>query len=270
MRGFPPFAKRSAGSFFKFDPFRGALWKTKAQDSAGIFHQNHLSMLLMLEEKVFPLLRRAAKAPPLDFIKGLTENLANPFLIYPTSKEELPMKKYWQLFITFARIGLFTIGGGYAMLPMMQSELVERHGWATEQEMMDYYALAQCTPGAIAVNVSTFIGYKIAGVLGGVIATLGLVFPSLVIIIAIAAVLGNVSELPAVKNAFAGIRVGVAVLMINSVIKLARAAIVDWKAVLIFLAVFGGAVFTPVSPMIYIVAAGVAGILLKTWEVKAK
>ena len=99
------------------------------------------------------------------------------------------MKKYWQLFITFARIGLFTIGGGYAMLPMMQSELVERHGWATEQEMMDYYALAQCTPGAIAVNVSTFIGYKIAGVLGGVIATLGLVFPSLVIIIAIAAVL---------------------------------------------------------------------------------
>ena len=77
------------------------------------------------------------------------------------------MKKYWQLFITFARIGLFTIGGGYAMLPMMQSELVERHGWATEQEMMDYYALAQCTPGAIAVNVSTFIGYKIAGVLGG-------------------------------------------------------------------------------------------------------
>ena len=180
------------------------------------------------------------------------------------------MKKYWQLFITFARIGLFTIGGGYAMLPMMQSELVERHGWATEQEMMDYYALAQCTPGAIAVNVSTFIGYKIAGVLGGVIATLGLVFPSLVIIIAIAAVLGNVSELPAVKNAFAGIRVGVAVLMINSVIKLAKAAIVDWKAVLIFLAVFGGAVFTPVSPMVYIVAAGVAGILLKTWEVKAK
>ena len=157
------------------------------------------------------------------------------------------MKKYWQLFITFARIGLFTIGGGYAMLPMMQSELVERHGWATEQEMMDYYALAQCTPGAIAVNVSTFIGYKIAGVLGGVIATLGLVFPSLVIIIAIAAVL-----------------------MINSVIKLAKAAIVDWKAVLIFLAVFGGAVFTSVSPMIYIVAAGVAGILLKTWEVKAK
>ena len=93
---------------------------------------------------------------------------------------------------------------------------------------------------------------------------------SRVIIIAIAAVLGNVSELPAVKNAFAGIRVGVAVLMINSVVKLAKAAIVDWKAVIIFAAVFGGAVFTSVSPMIYIVAAGIAGILLKAWEVKAK
>ena len=92
-------------------------------------------------------------------------------------------------------------------------------------------------------------------------------FKGTIAVIAIAAVLGNVSELPAVKNAFAGIRVGVAVLMINSVIKLAKAAIVDWKAVLIFLAVFGGAVFTPVSPMIYIVATGVAGILLKTWEV---
>ena len=91
-----------------------------------------------------------------------------------------------------------------------------------------------------------------------------------VLYLAIAAVLGNVSELPAVKNAFAGIRVGVAVLMINSVVKLAKAAIVDWKAVIIFAAVFGGAVFTSVSPMIYIVAAGIAGILLKAWEVKAK
>ena len=99
--------------------------------------------------------------------------------------------------------------------------------------------------------------------------TLGVILIML-FIIAIAAVLGNVSELTAVKNAFAGIRVGVAVLMINSVVKLAKAAIVDWKAVIIFAAVFGGAVFTSVSPMIYIVAAGIAGILLKAWEVKAK
>ena len=180
------------------------------------------------------------------------------------------LKKLGELFISFARIGVLTIGGGYAMLPMMQNELVERRGWATEEEMMDYYALAQCTPGAIAVNVSTFIGYRLAGVAGGVAATLGLVFPSLVIITVIAAFLGNISELPAVKNAFAGIRVAVAVLMVNSVIRLARTAIVDWKAATLFAAVFIGSVFTAVSPVLYIVAAGIAGILLKTWEVKAK
>lgn len=180
------------------------------------------------------------------------------------------LKKLGELFISFARIGVLTIGGGYAMLPMMQNELVERRGWATEEEMMDYYALAQCTPGAIAVNVSTFIGYRLAGVAGGVVATLGLVFPSLVIITVIAAFLGNISELPAVKNAFAGIRVAVAVLMVNSVIRLARTAIVDWKAAVLFAAVFIGSVFTDVSPVLYIVAAGIAGILLKTWEVKAK
>ena len=180
------------------------------------------------------------------------------------------LKKLGELFVSFARIGVLTIGGGYAMLPMMQNELVERRGWATEEEMMDYYALAQCTPGAIAVNVSTFIGYRLAGVAGGVVATLGLVFPSLVIITVIAAFLGNISELPAVKNAFAGIRVAVAVLMVNSVIRLARTAIVDWKAAVLFAAVFIGSVFTDVSPVLYIVAAGIAGILLKTWEVKAK
>ena len=173
------------------------------------------------------------------------------------------MKKYWQLFITFARIGLFTIGGGYAMLPMMQSELVERHGWATEQEMMDYYALAQCTPGAIAVNVSTFIGYKIAGVAGGVIATLGLVFPSLVIIIAIAAVLGNVSELPAVKNAFAGIRVGVAVLMINSVVKLGKKSVIDRWTLGIFLLILVLSLTLDCSPVVFVLVAALCGLVVK-------
>ena len=177
---------------------------------------------------------------------------------------------YLQLYLSFLQVGLFSVGGGYAAMPLIRSQVVELHPWMTLQEFTNLITIAEMTPGPIAVNCATFVGLRIAQLPGAVIATLGLVFPSLVIIIAIAAVLGNVSELPAVKNAFAGIRVGVAVLMINSVIKLARAAIVDWKAVLIFLAVFGGAVFTPVSPMIYIVAAGVAGILLKTWEVKAK
>ena len=180
------------------------------------------------------------------------------------------MQELWSLFISFARIGVLTFGGGYAMLPMMQSEIVEHRKWATESEMMDYYALAQCTPGAIAVNVSTFIGYRRRGVLGGVIATLGLVFPSLVIICVIAAFLGNFADSALVKNAFAGIRVGVAVLMVNSVVKLAKAAIVDYKAVILFLLVFAGAVFTPVSPALFVIAAAVAGILIKSLEVKGK
>lgn len=179
------------------------------------------------------------------------------------------MPKYWgKLFFSFLRIGALTFGGGYAMLPMMEAEIVDKNHWATNEEMMDYYALAQCTPGAIAVNVATFIGGRVAGVAGAVVATLGLVFPSLVIICIIAAFLGNVADAAVVKNAFAGIRVGVAVLMVNSVIRLARAALVDRKAVLIFLVVFGGAVFTDIPPALYIVLAGVAGILLKLREVK--
>ena len=180
------------------------------------------------------------------------------------------LKELLTLFLTFAKVGVMTFGGGYAMLPILQREVVENKGWATDEELTDYFAIGQCTPGVIAVNTATFIGQKRRGILGGIMATLGVVFPSLVIIAALAGVITTFSHLAWVQHAFAGIRVGVAVLMINSVIKLAKAAIVDWKAVLIFLAVFGGAVFTPVSPMIYIVAAGVAGILLKTWEVKAK
>lgn len=179
------------------------------------------------------------------------------------------MPKYWgRLFLSFLRIGALSFGGGYAMLPMMEAEIVDKNHWATNEEMIDYYALAQCTPGAISVNVATFIGGRIAGAPGAVAATLGLVFPSLVIICIIAAFLGNVADAAVVKNAFAGIRVGVAVLMVNSVIRLAHAALVDRKAVLIFLLVFGGAVFTDISPALYIVLAGVAGILLKAWEVK--
>ena len=95
------------------------------------------------------------------------------------------------LFLTFARIGVCTFGGGYAMLPILQRELVENKQWATEGELADYYAVGQCTPGIIAVNTATFVGRGVAGVAGGVVATLGLVFPSIVIIMVIAAFLKN-------------------------------------------------------------------------------
>ena len=92
------------------------------------------------------------------------------------------MKEYWDLFVSWFKMGLFTFGGGYAMLPMIQKEVIEKHGWATEDEVMDYYAIGQCTPGIIAVNAATFIGYKIKGVTGGIVATFGVVAPSLIII----------------------------------------------------------------------------------------
>ena len=113
------------------------------------------------------------------------------------------MKQLLDLFFTFARIGGLTFGGGYAMLPILQREVVEKRKWVTNEEIMDYYAIGQCTPGIIAVNTATFIGQKCAGNIGGIVATLGVVFPSLIIITLIAAFLQNFADLAIVKNAFA-------------------------------------------------------------------
>ena len=178
------------------------------------------------------------------------------------------MKEFLNLFMAFFRIGAFTFGGGYAMLPMLQKEVVEKYHWATEDEIMDYFAIGQCTPGVIAVNTATFVGQKQAGVWGGIFATLGVVFPSLVIIMIIAAFIQNFAHLPAVQNAFAGIRVCVCVLILNAVVKLWKKSVVDWKTFLIFLLVFAGSVFLNVSPVLYVLAAALAGIVIKELEAR--
>lgn len=180
------------------------------------------------------------------------------------------MNKLLDLFFTFARIGGLTFGGGYAMLPMLQREVVEKRGWATEEELMDYYAIGQCTPGIIAVNTATFIGQKTAGALGGIIATLGVVFPSLVIISIIAAFIQNFADLALVQNAFAGIRVCVCVLIFNAVLKLWKKSVVDGPTMVIFLLVVIGSVLTDLSPIVFVILAGVAGVFLKNKEVQAK
>ena len=172
------------------------------------------------------------------------------------------------LFLTFAKIGALTFGGGYAMLPMLQRELVEQRGWVTEEELTDYFAIGQCTPGIIAVNVATFVGQKRCGFWGGVAATLGIVFPSLVIITVIAALLRNFAELALVKNAFAGIRVCVCVLILNAVVKLWKKAVVDSPTLLIFLAVLALTVFTGLSPVIFVLCAALAGVLVKNLGVR--
>ena len=183
------------------------------------------------------------------------------------------------LFLTFARIGVCTFGGGYAMLPILQRELVENKKWATETELADYYAVGQCTPGIIAVNTATFVGRSQAGIAGGVIATLGLVFPSLVIIMLIAAFLQNFMHLEFVVHAFNGVRAGVVALILSSVIKLFKNAVLDWPtrviyAVVLVLAVCGSFCTMPagalgtvlgfvLSPVFLVIAAGVAGLCVR-------
>ena len=173
-----------------------------------------------------------------------------------------------KLFLAFAKVGVMTFGGGYAMLPIMQRELVDRRGWATETELADYYAIGQCTPGIIAVNTATFVGYSQAGVPGGIFATLGIVFPSLVIIMILAGLITNYADVPAVQHAFAGIRVSVCVLIFNAVCKLWKNAVVDKRTLVIFVAVFLAATLTSLSPVWFVLAAAVAGLILKAWEAK--
>lgn len=178
------------------------------------------------------------------------------------------MNIYLDLFLSFAKVGVLTFGGGYAMLPILQREVAENKKWATEEELMDYYAIGQCTPGVIAVNTATFIGRKVKGHAGSILSTLGVVFPSLVIIIAIAAFVNNFADSPIVQNAFAGIRACVCVLILNAVVKLWKKAIVDKPTLLIFAIVFILSVFTNLSPVVYVILAAVAGIILKSLEAK--
>lgn len=189
------------------------------------------------------------------------------------------MNKYLDLFLTFAKVGVCTFGGGYAMLPILQREVAEKKRWATEDELADYYAVGQCTPGIIAVNTATFVGSAQAGISGGVVATLGLVFPSVVIILIIAAFLQNFMDIAWVQHAFNGIRAGVVALILSSVVKLFRGAVKDAAtgviyAVVLILSAVGAFVPMPegalgifldylCSPVVLVVLAGVAGMCVR-------
>jgi chromate transporter len=174
------------------------------------------------------------------------------------------MKLLIDMFLTFAKVGVMTFGGGYAMLPILQREVVENKGWATEEELMDYFAIGQCTPGVIAVNTATFIGQKLKGIAGAIFATIGVVFPSLVIISLLAGVIEAFSHLVWVQNAFGGIRVCVCVLITNAVVKLYKKAVVDKVTFAIFLLVALGSTFIDLSPVVFVLAAAAAGIAIKS------
>ena len=178
--------------------------------------------------------------------------------------------KLLSLFLSFARVGVLTFGGGYAMIPILEREIVDRQGWASSEELMDYYAVGQCTPGVIAVNTATFIGYRVAGPAGGVAATLGVVFPSVVIICLIAGILTNFADIPAVKSAFTAIRVCVCVLIFNAVVKLWKGAVKDKAGLVLFLIVFVLSLFFDISPVIFVLFCALAGLVLTRTGVRGK
>ncbi|WP_294126385.1 chromate transporter [uncultured Clostridium sp.] len=173
------------------------------------------------------------------------------------------MKELFDLFWTFCKIGALTFGGGYAMLPLIQREIVENKKWSTEKEILDYYAVGQCTPGVIAVNTATFIGYKLRGIIGGIVATLGVIFPSIVIILIIAAFLQNFADLAIVQSAFAGIRVAVVALIITTVVKLIKSSIKDYLGVIIAIIAFVISAFIGLSPVYVVIAAALTGFISK-------
>ncbi len=177
-------------------------------------------------------------------------------------KESSRMKLLCKLFISFAKIGVMTFGGGLAMLPMLERELVENRKWVTNEEILDYYAVGQCTPGIIAVNTATFVGYKQSKVLGAVFATLGMIFPSLIIVAVIAAVLSNFADIPAVQHAFAGIRIAVCALITAAVVKLAKSNVRNLAQILIAVAAFVVIAVFGASPVVVVIGSAVAGLVL--------
>lgn len=171
------------------------------------------------------------------------------------------MKELIELFCAFGRIGGLTFGGGYAMLPMLQAEVVEKYKWATEEELLDYYAVGQATPGIIAVNTATFIGYKNKGIIGALFATSGVVFPSLVIIMVIAGLIDSFSDMAIVQNAFSGIRVVVAVLILNAVIKLWKTSVSGIFGIVVFIMTFIMSGLLDISPIYIVIASALLGLV---------
>ncbi len=177
------------------------------------------------------------------------------------------MKLLWDLYLIWFKMGLFTFGGGYAMLPMIQKEVIDKHHWATEEEIMNYYAIGQCTPGIIAVNTATFVGYYLKGVVGGVIATLGVISPSVIIITVIAALISNFMEIEMVKHALLGINVAVCALMIKSISGLWKKSIKNIGSFTVFAIALLLSVLTDISTVYLVILSGILGVVLSRMKV---
>lgn len=167
-----------------------------------------------------------------------------------------------ELYLTFVKIGFMTFGGGYAMLPILEREVVDKKKWATSEEILDYYAIGQSTPGVIAINTATFCGYKKAKNIGGVVASLGFITPSIIIITLIAGFLKNFSHIAAIQHAFSGIRIAVSALVLYSVIKMLKKNATTPFKFLIFLMTFLALVYFDLSPVIIVIVVASLGIII--------
>ena len=178
------------------------------------------------------------------------------------------LKEFLELYLAFVKIGAFTFGGGLAMMPIMQRELIEKRGWITEEEIIDYFAIGQSTPGIIAVNVATFVGYKRLGWFGGIIGTLGVVTPSWVIIMILAGAISSIDKYPVAQKALRGINVAVAALLTSVIVKFSKKTIKNiWNAVFMLLA-FALIYFLKVQSVWIIIASLVIGCLLTLYRQK--
>ena len=172
------------------------------------------------------------------------------------------MNTLLELYLTFFKMGLFTFGGGYAMLPLLEREVVDKKGWASHEEILDYYAIGQSTPGIIAINTSTFCGYKVGGSIGGIVASLGFISPSIIIISIIAKFLQSFSHLAIIQHAFAGVRVAVCALVFYSVVNMIKKDANTGLKFMVFVLTFIAIGFLSISPIVVVITVGVFGILL--------
>ena len=176
--------------------------------------------------------------------------------------------KLKSLYISFFKIGLFTFGGGLAMLPMFEKEVVDKHNWSSTNEIMDYYSISQMTPGVIAVNVATFVGNKERGIIGGIIATLGVISPSIILICLIAAFMNNIYTYPQVQSLLKGLACGVCALIVPSLIKFFKKSIINLFSFIIFAICIVSIMFFNIPSTFIIITAILFSALINIKEIK--
>jgi chromate transporter len=172
-------------------------------------------------------------------------------------------REYLELFWVFFRIGAVTFGGGLAMLPILERDLIKKRSWMTGEQLVDYFAIGQVTPGIVAVNVATFIGYNRKGIRGALVATAGIVAPSIIVITLLAMFLENFTEILWVQRALRGINVVVAVLLVSALWSMAKRTIIDWITALIALATLVAITVFNISAVFVVFLSAAIGVAIK-------